>query len=303
MVSIPEKFHFLNVKIANDSVLNIKNKIYQRKLDGTAAEVFIGYDDNGIRIFGRGVLEYGIASEYTSRLPEIIEDLKILNFPKKTDFVAELVVVDPITGFEKLKLIESRIQRGRNIDLYSKTLPASLIILDVVEVKGLDVTGLNYLDRINALKSSITEKNTNHVFFIKNEEKLDWDFIEKNKLEGVVVRDLDVKFNKGIWKLKLVQTEDVYCKGEFNPSESMKEFASLICYQLKDGKEIYVADVGGGFSDKERKDIQEMLDRGIMKEKPLVFEIKTLGRGDKFKFRNPIFLRIRYDKPWYECKI
>ena len=305
MNNIPEKFHFLDVKRATLSVLSIKNKIVQRKLDGTAVEVFI--NDN-TRIFGRGVLEYGIVSEYTQRFPEIIKDLKRFNIPKRTDFVGELVVIDPKTGFESLKLIQTSAQRGNKIDLYSKSYPALLIILDVVMVGGKDVTGLRYLERINELKFSIGNDKENwksgHIFFIKNETEIDWNFIERNNLEGVVVRDADEKFNHGIWKIKLVDTEDVYCKGEYNESDKTKEFRSLICYQLdKDRKEVYIADVGGGFSDSERKEIQGVLDSGIMKEKPLVLEIKTLGRRESLKFRNPTFIRIRYDKPWNECII
>lgn len=307
-IVMPEKFHFLEVKIATPSILpsimSIKDKAFQRKLDGTAVETFIGYYNYDVRIFGRGVLEYGIASEYSSRFPEVINEIIRLNIPKKTNFVGELIIIDSNSGFESLKLVAGRTQRGRNISLYSKLYPASLIILDVVEVGGKDVTTLNYLDRINFLKSSVENWDSDRVFFIKNESELDWNFIEKNKLEGVVVRDLNAKYNKGIWKIKLVYTEDVYCKGEYNKSDSMKEFASLICYQLtKDGKEVYVADVGGGFSYDERKEIQKMLDEGLLKEKPLVLEIKTFGRTDSMKFRGPIHIRKRYDKPWNQCLI
>lgn len=300
---LPEKFHFLDVKPAKLYILHIENKIFQRKLDGTAVEVFINDD---IRLFGRGVLEYGIASEYTLRFPEIIKDLQRLNIPKDTDFVAELIVVDPNTGFESLKLVQTRTHRGNKIELYSKQYPALLIILDVVKVNGKDVTELKYLDRINELKSSIGKDNwkSEHIFFIKNEIELDWNYIEKNNLEGIVVRDADEKFNRGIWKIKLVDTEDVYCKGEYNKSDNTNEFRSLICYQLdKDGKEIYVADVGGGFANSERKEIQSLLDSDIMKEKPLVLEIKTLGRRPSLRFRNPIFIRFRFDKNWFMCII
>lgn len=298
---LPEKFHFLDVKPANNSILLIKDKIFQRKLDGTAVEVF---KNDGIRIFGRGVMEYGIASEYTLRFPEIIQELQRLDIPKNTDFVGELVVVDPKTGFESLKLVQTRTQRGNKIDLYSKKYPALLIILDVATVNGKDVTGLPYLNRINELKLSLNNWKSDHIFFIKNEKELDWDYIETNNLEGFVVRDANEKYNRGIWKVKLVNTEDVYCKGEYNKSDKLNEFRSLICYQLdKDKKEVYVADVGGGFTDSERKEIQKMLDSGIMKEKPLILEIKTLGRRASMRFRNPTFLRIRYDKPWNECII
>ena len=322
MATLPEKFHFLDVKPTDSSVLSIKNKIFQRKLDGTAVEGFIGYDNLGdARIFGRGVLQYGVTSEYSRRFPEIIQSLKAMKELglKNTDIVGELTVIDPNTGFENLELIQSRIQRDTNIERYSRMYPALLIILDVVEIEGKDVRKLKYLDRMSALKDVLIKKGwqaenkSGNISFIENFYELNWSYIEKNKLEGVVVRDADAVYNKSIWKIKLIYTEDVYCKGEYNPSESMtggcggKElFASLICYQLdKEGKEIYVSDVGGGFTEEKRKEIQEMLNSGkINKDNPLVLEIKTFGRtNSSFKFRNSIFLRIRYDKPWIQCII
>lgn len=327
MITLPEKFHFLDVKPVNSLVLSIKNKIFQRKLDGTAVEAFIGYDNLGdVRIFGRGVLQYGVTSEYSKKFIEIVQSLKAMKELglKNTDIVGELIVIDPNTGFENLEFIQSRTQRDNNIERYSRMYPALLIILDVVEIEGKDVRKLKYLDRMDTLKNVLIEKHmkSENIRFIDNFYELDWSYIEKNKLEGVVVRDADAVYNKGIWKIKLIYTEDVYCKGEYNPSDSVtcesggdggagggaakKLFASLISYQLdKEGKEIYVADVGGGFTEEKRKEIQEILNSGkINKDNPLVLEIKTFGRANSsFKFRNPIFLRIRYDKPWNKCVI
>jgi ATP-dependent DNA ligase len=301
-LTLPEKFHFLQVKPANSIVLSIKNKAFQRKLNGTSAEIFI--NDN-IRIFGKGVLEYGILSDYSDRFPEIIKALQSLEIPKRTDFVGELIVTDPKTGFESLPMILTRSQRSFATNNHVRFYPAILVILDVVEVGGNDVRQLKYFDRIDFLKKMVKDwsKGEGKVIFIESSYELDWDHIEKNKLEGVIIRDLDVTYGKGIWKLKREVTEDVYCRGEYNLSDSMKGmFSSLICYQLdKDGKEIYVADVGGGFSYKEREDIQKILDSDVMKKFPLVFEIKTNGRMPSLKFISPIFIRIRYDKQWGEC--
>ena len=301
---LPEKFHFLHVKPADKNVLLIKNKVFQRKLDGTTAEVFV---NDYIRIFGKGVLEYGIGSEYTVRFPEIVRALKNLEIPWGTDFVGELVVIDPKTGFESLAMALTRSQRSFATENHVRFYPAILIICDVVKVGNKDVGSLKYIDRLNVLKDAVKDwtKGDGKIIFIENSSNLNWKIIEDNKLEGVVIRDLDATYGKGIWKLKREVTEDVYCKGEYNLSDSMKGlFSSLICYQLdKNGKEIYVTDVGGGFSDKEREDIQKILDSGIMKKFPLVLEIKANGRTDSLKFRSPIFIRMRYDKPWNQCVI
>ncbi len=302
--SIPEKFHFLEVKPADERILSIKNKIFQRKLNGTAAEVFI---NNDTRIFGKGVLEYGILSEYSGRFPDIIRALKNLEIPGGTIFVGELIVIDPKTGFENLERLQTRAQRSFATENHVRFYPAILVILDVVMVGGNDVRLMKYFDRINALKNAVKDWNKaeGKVIFIDSSYELDWEAIEKNKLEGVVIRDLDAYYGKGIYKLKREVTEDVYCKGEYNSSDSMVGlFASLICYQLdKNGKEIHVADVGGGFSYDERKNIQKLLDSGNMRKYPLVLEIKANARTSSNKFISPIFKRLRYDKPWNQCMI
>lgn len=302
--TLPEKFHFFEVKPATQRVLSVKNKIFQRKLDGATGEVFI---NDEIRIFGKGVLEYGILSEYTGRFPEIVRVLRNLEIPKKTDFVGELIVINPKTGFEDLEMLQTRSQRSFATESHIRFYTAIFVILDVVEVGGNDVRRLKYFERIYALKNVVKDwtKGECKIIFIENSYTLNWEVIEKNKLEGVVIRDLDATYGKGVYKLKREVTEDVYCKGEYNLSESMTGlFSSLICYQLdKNGKEINVADVGGGFSYGERKDIQKLLDSGNIRKYPLVLEIKANARTSSMKFRSPIFKRLRYDKPWNQCVI
>ncbi len=301
---IPEKFHFFEVKQSNQSVLSIKNKAFQRKLDGTTGEAFINED---IRIFGKGVLEYGIISEYSKRFPEIVKASRKLKFPGKTDFIGEIIVIDPKTGFEDIAMLQTRVQRSFATDYHIRFYPAIFVILDVVEVGGNDVRLLKYFDRLSALKDAVNDwtRGEGKIIFIENSNKLNWEVVEKNRLEGVVIRDLDAIYGKGIWKLKREVTEDVYCKGEYNESDAMKGlFSSLICYQLDtNGKEVYVTDVGGGFSYEERKEIQKMLGSGEMKKYPLVIEIKTYGRTSSLKFKSPIFKRMRFDKPWNQCVI
>jgi len=82
-------------------------------------------------------------------------------------------------------------------------------------------------------------------------------------------------------------------------------FANLTCYQLtKDGREIPVCDVGGGFKIEDRIRIQQMLDTNqITKNNPLVIEIKANDRHESGKLRGPNFVRMRTDKPWKECII
>ncbi|MDP2844610.1 MAG: hypothetical protein Q8N79_00860 [Candidatus Methanoperedens sp.] len=310
---VGRRYHFIKVIPASPSILDSQGLIFQHKFDGVSVEVFI---DGDIRIIGRGITK-GRQSDYTEKFPELVKDLKTLNLPDGTDFLAEIIVVNQETGSEDFSLIQTRTGRETNIDLYALAYPALMIIHDVVSVGGKDVSELPYFDRLNALKSYVLGKSQK-AFFIGNstDGKAEWEHVEKLKLEGLVIRDPKSRLGKGVWKLKREFTEDVYCKGEYTPSDSSLSaieyelcgqkkkgvFANLICYQIKDGKEIQIGEVGGGFTDFERVRIQKMFDSSLItKQTPLVLEVKANARYESGKLRHLTFLRMRDDKPWNQC--
>lgn len=307
--------HFIKVLPASRSILETPGMIFQRKFDGISAEVFI--EDDDIRIIGKGILE-NRQSDYTEKFPELVKELKRLNLPDGTDFLPEIIVVNQQTGVEECSLVQTRTGREANIELFSQIYPALMIIHDVAFVGGKDVSQHLYFERMNPLKPYILGKSIK-VFFIGNstDGRAEWERVEIQKLEGLIIRDPKSPLGKGVCKLKRELTEDVYCKGEFTPPDSSLSeveyevgdqkkkgvFANLICYQLTpEGREVHVCDVGGGLSMHERIAIQKMLDTHlIIRENPLVLEVKANARYENGKLRHPTFLRIREDKPWNQC--
>jgi len=310
------RYHFIKVLPASPSIFESQGLIFQRKFDGVSAEVFIEED---IRIIGRGITE-GKQSDYTEKFPELVKELKRLNLPEGTAFLPEIIVVNQQTGIEECSLVQTRTGREANIELFSQIYPALMVVHDAAAVGGKDVSQLPYFERLNHLNPYILGKSTK-VFIIGNSTdcRAEWERVEKLKLEGLVIRDPRSPLGKGIWKLKREFTEDVYCKGEFTPSDSSLSeveyeagnlkrkgvFANLICYQLSpEGREIHVCDVGGGFSLADRVMIQKRLDLGLItRENPLVLEVKANARYENGKLRHPTFLRVRDDKQWNQCII
>lgn len=308
------RYHFIKVLPASPSILESQGLIFQRKFDGVSAEVFIEED---ISIIGRGIAE-GKQSDYTEKFPELIKELKRLNLPEGTGFLPEIIVVHQQTGMEECSMVQTRTGREANIELFAQIYPALMVIHDVAAVGGKDVSQLPYFERLNPLKPYILGKSMK-VFIIGSSTagRAEWERVEKLKLEGLIIRDPESPLGKGIWKLKRELTEDVYCKGEFTPSESSLSeveyeignqikkgvFANLICYQLTpEGREIHVCDVGGGFSLADRVMIQIRLELGLItRENPLILEVKANARYENGKLRHPTFLRIRDDKPWNQC--
>lgn len=314
---LPRQYHFVKVLPTTPSILVSQGMLFQRKFDGFSTEVFI--EDSDIRIIGKGILEKK-QSDYTAKFPELVKELQRLNLPNGTDFLPEIIVVNPKTGIEECSLAQTRIGRESNISLFAQLFPALMIIHDVASVAGIDLSKESYFERINPLKPRIVGKS-NSVFIISNSVNgvAEWEHVMEKKLEGLIIRNPKAPLGHGVLKLKREFTEDVYCIGEFTSADSslasfeyeiggqkMKGlFANLICYQLtKEGKEIQVCEVGGGFTTQQRVDIQKMLDlHSITKDNPLVMEVKANMRYPNLKLRHPTFLRTRKDKPWHQCTI
>jgi len=317
-----KEYHFVKPKSATKEILKNKNVLFEDKFDGISIECFIDENSN-IDLYGRGVLE-GKDSNFTRKFPEIISELNILSLPPLTNFLAEAIVINPSTNKQDCGLASGRSHRNDNIQYYSNKFPAKLIIHDVIKVDNKYVGYDSYISRLYSIKKHILTIDNPFVSVIDvySNGIEQWEKVLTLGLEGLIIRDpIAEQGNGGIWKLKQEITEDVYCKGEYQESLSktysnlkyradngammIGVFANLKCYQLtKDGKEVPVADVGGGFEIPERIEIQKMLDTNkINKDTPLVIEVKANDRHESLKLRGPNFLRIRTDKPWKECII
>ncbi len=310
-------YNFIKLKTAEPSILTSREVIFQKKYDGISTEIFID-EDGDISITGRGVIK-GRDSDFTRKFPELVSSIKKLNLPTTTDFLSETIVINQKTGKEDCGLATGRSGREIDIDEYSRMYPASMVIHDVVFIGGQNIYRNPYLGRLNSIRKLVTGDNRISIIECYTDGMAEWEKVKKLGLEGIVIRDPYASLGSGVWKLKREITEDVYCKGEYEMSTSETYsnmsyvvdgkkktgvFSNLICYQLKNGVEIKVCDVGGGFKHNERIEIQKMLDRGeITSSRPLVLEVKANDRHESGRLRHPAFLRIRKDKPWKECTI
>ncbi len=279
--------------------------IVQRKWDGTASYIKI---TDTITLWGRNFLKSGERMNFTHRFPEIVSDIKAMRIPSGTSFIGELIVMNPQTGREDFQLLQPRITRDDNIEKFSRSNPAELKIYEYISLAGQNLLQYPYIQRQSIFLSNIKlQGSIDIVETLSNGEQV-W---EQNEglIEGLVLRNA----NGDAWKLKYSTTQDVYCKGEYQtPEPSIKKgqekptpsrlqlmnvFANIRCYQIVNGVETFIGNIGGGFRDPDRIEIQKYLDNHT----PFCIEIEAMNITNSGKFRMPRFKRLRPDKSPSQC--
>jgi len=329
-------FNIPNTNKPSDDLLEyIKDDQYgiDLKIDGTRAVIDIDEEGN-ITIYGRGTVQKQLHSEervqrvYNDQFPELAK-IKIPELAL-TRLDSELIIKNPDTGKTDYNLLETRVSRKKDVQLYAAKYPACFQVFDIQKFKGEDLTNKSLFSRRIALhEASLQMMKIQKQIEIMS---LGVDVDQKNKIvlqalesdaEGVMIKDLDAIYNDGSgewFKAKRVHTEDVFVLGITEGTGKYKPyFGQLHCYQFDEyGKIHFICSVGGGFSFEQMaaireyygkdvyypkiKDSRQMLNQyQMLKEmnKLLVIEIKHYGIVKSGR-RHPNFIRIR-EKDAEEC--
>jgi bifunctional non-homologous end joining protein LigD len=291
--------------------------IYELKWDGTRCIAFVDVERGKLRLQNRRLLDI------THRYPE-------LDF---FEFLAENAVIDgEIVVLEKGKPSFPLLQKREHVDsrakinILAKTTPATFFAFDVLYTESNGWTmDANLIERKKILKEIASE--TNHILISEYVERFGEEFYKKAVkigFEGVIGKRIDSRYRPGkrnpAWmKMKKRNTADCvivgYLEGE---GERQGAFGSLVLAIFDGKKFVHVGQVGTGFdseflqwfSEKLRKIgsnepvIKEKVDfkRKVHWVKPrYVCEIEFLEVTEDFKFRAPVFIRLRDDKDVKEC--
>src|SRR5438128_4190432 len=138
-------------------------------------------------------------------------------------------------------------------------------------------------------------------------------------LEGIVAKKEDAPYRAGRspnWlKIRADRTDDFVVVGFTRPKGSRSGFGALDLGAHQDGKLVYAGRVGSGFTDAELKDVSAALERGIRPtpafsgpvptdaghtwvEPALIAELRYKEWTDEGLLRQPVFVRVRHDKPF-----
>jgi bifunctional non-homologous end joining protein LigD len=274
--------------------------IYEVKWDGYRAVAEIR--ESGVSLYSRNLISFN------KKFFPVVEALRKFEFDAVLD--GEIVVVDDQgrPDFQKLQHYQDS---GSDHLLY--------YVFDLLYFNGHDLTSLPLLRRKELLKkilpSSPRIKFSDHVV---KEGVLFYNVVKEKGLEGIIAKHSQSAYESGKrsrqWlKVKTQQTQEGVIAGFTEPGGSRKYFGALVLGAFEGDELRYIGHSGGGFTEKQLKEIREKLDPLIQEECPfpvepgtnapvtwvkpeLVCELGLSGWTEDGVMRQPVFLRLREDK-------
>jgi len=274
--------------------------IFEVKWDGYRAVAEIR--DKDVSLYSRN----GIS--FNKKYSPLVESLRKLGFDAVLD--GEIVVVDD-QGRPDFQMLQHYQDSGRGQLLY--------YVFDLLYFRGHDLTELPLLRRKEFLKKILPSfpriKFSDHVW---NEGVLFYNVAKEKGLEGIMAKHSQSVYETGKrsrqWlKVKTWLSQEAVIAGFTEPGGGRKHFGALVLGVFEGDQLMYIGHVGGGFSDKDLKDIRERLEPLVRNECPfpvepetnapvtwvrpeLVCEVSLSGWTEYAVMRQPVFLRLREDK-------
>jgi bifunctional non-homologous end joining protein LigD len=269
------------------------------------------------REHGRGMLLFRRGTEATSVFPEVAQALTALSFDGIV-LDGEVVVLeaDGRPNFQKLQR-RGLLKRSRDIAEASVALPVCFYAFDLLGFEKFDLRNLPLVERKALLRKVLPKAGplrfSDHV---PEHGLLLFEEVRRLGLEGIVAKRARGTYKTGRsseWlKIRFDRTDDFVIVGLSAPKGARMGFGALHL-AVSDGAELaYAGRVGSGFSQADQIQVQQLLEgherktppcRGAPKdpssawvEPRVLCEVRYKERT-KDGLRQPVFLRLREDKP------
>lgn len=160
-----------------------KNWTIERKEDGTRVLI-----KNG-KILNRE------GKNVSFKYPELKQDLELL---KPYELDGELCVLNK-KGFSVFtKLLERNCTNKFKIELRSKSFPCTLILFDLLEVRGESWKSKPLEKRQTSLLEVLTSLPLSNTCFIQKFPSLEkgWSYVKEHNLEGLILKDLSSRYEE-----------------------------------------------------------------------------------------------------------
>jgi DNA ligase D-like protein (predicted ligase)/DNA ligase D-like protein (predicted 3'-phosphoesterase) len=286
--------------------------IYEVKWDGIRA---ISYVKDKLNIKSRN------QKELLTRFPELQELGELV---KDAVLDGEIIVMRDGTVDFQAALERSHTLNPQDITRKAASLPATLIVFDILEKDGKPTTGLTLMERKELLKKVLREgKHVLQSDWVETHGEAYYEAAIQRGLEGVITKKKTSKYiqgRSGSWKkIKKVNTCDCaifgYTKGK---GSREKTFGALLLGLYSGDKPTYVGKVGTGFTQSQmeamKEDFIQVSDEANLEQVEIPEQITwlkpehvcTVGYQNvtrEGRLRMPRFITLRYDKKPTDCKL
>jgi bifunctional non-homologous end joining protein LigD len=284
-----------------------------------------GYRVLAAREAGAPHLVYRRGSDATALYPDVARALSVLPFG---DLVidGEIVVLDE-EGRPSFQRLQRRAQQRRTTDIQriALELPATLYAFDLVGFEGFDLRPLPLVERKRLLRKLLPRAGPlRYVDDISEQGEAFYGEVSRLKLEGLIAKRADSPYRPGRsphWlKLRTERVSDFVVVGFTEPQGGRTGFGALHLAALEAGGLVYCGRAGSGFDEEQLVTLRALLDESRREAPPcagpvpadrghvwleprFVAEVRYLTWTADGMLRQPVFLRLRDDKPPEECRV
>ncbi len=276
-----------------------KDWLFELKLDGVRC---IAYLDREARLQARS------GQDITAQFPELAE---------LHNQVAKPCILDGEIICATFNQVQHRIHRTKPLDIRvaRRLYPARFYAFDLLEVNHKSIMTLPQLARKETLTSVMKESEQGLILPWRDGEGVAlFHEVQSRRQEGIIAKLKSAPYVEGKrvdWWLKIKNFQEgtfYICGLTEGENDRKATFGSLILGVLKDGKWVYVGNVGSGFDQQELKELTtyfgslkgdcpfERIDVGKTVKlwtKPVIqCEVKFLERGSDGKLRFPTFRKL-----------
>jgi DNA ligase D-like protein (predicted ligase) len=297
--------------------------VYEQKLDGTRAIAYV--DKKAVKFINRR------ERNITFRYPELAGLPKQVK-AKSCVLDGEIILFDKKgrPDFHQLATREQTSNKTR-IDILSKTMPATYVIFDILELNGKSLLSRPLLERKKLLKQTVKESDFVLLLdWVDTEGKKFFGAVKKEGLEGIIAKKKDSSYEAGMrsrkWlKIKATKTIDSIIIGFTEGAGRRADTFGALVLGLYDQKKLHhIGRVGTGWTEQELRELRQELEKHVTKNCPvkdtfdrwqayeekykvhwmkpeLVAEVEFLELTRGRELRAPSFKRLRFDKEPKEC--
>jgi len=259
-----------------------KDWLFELKLDGVRCIAYLGRDTR---------LQARSGQDITAQFPELQELQRQVTKP---------CILDGEIACATFNQVQRRIHKTKVLDIRvaSKLYPARFFAFDILNLDGKSLMPLAHVARKEALRTVMAESPIGLVLPWRDGEGIAlFREVQTNRQEGVMAKLKSAPYAEGRrvdWWLKIKNFREgtfYVCGLTEGEGERAPTFGSLILGELRDGRWVYVGNVGSGFDQRQLVELTAYF--GYLKGE-CTFGQADVGRPVKFWTRPVARCEVRF---------